>query len=492
MENLLTFPLPFFLSVVALVGFGLYAWNHRNAAWGLPLGMVLATVAVWYHGDALYNDYQAYRLLMGDEALAAGWWQVLLFIVTLGFLVPPVHRLVNRKFQGRRSPLMRYIRTRKLEDPRVQRPMDRLAMLMLIAWVILMAVALVRVKFDFAGLFAPYLGHKAHPWSRDRVGGGIDAILSLAGYVQIFLASGFGVIAAVARNPKTRGIALVVCALTFPYYIFDRTRNAMIATMLPGFLAWTFLRLRGGLMTKAAVLLAGFLAVNFWFGFVIANRTAGSIAAAVGSNEAVEKAEDAKHAGLSMFSELGYMNDYFERGTYTPNWGERYFAELVNPIPRALWKNKPYVGVDYAIARGFTSSSASESSAGITASIATGMIGQGIVNFGRFFGPIAAAILMALWVAILARQDLMSTDPARLLLYACGMILTFNMGRDITLLVLYPYLFGWMLLSARSWYRKVMDPAADQRPKRNRKRRGRRRPAHRRPLRADSDPVPAE
>jgi hypothetical protein len=74
------------------------------------------------------------------------------------------------------------------------------------------------------------------------------------------------------------------------------------------------------------------------------------------------------------------------------------------------------------------------------------MIGQGVVNFGRFLGPVAAALLMALWVAILARQDLMSHDIAHLLLYAIGLVLTFNMGRDITLLVIYPFIFGWALL----------------------------------------------
>jgi hypothetical protein len=49
---------------------------------------------------------------------------------------------------------------------------------------------------------------------------------------------------------------------------------------------------------------------------------------------------------------------------------------------------------------------------------------------------------MALWVALLARQDLLGREPARMLLYSVGMILTFNMGRDITLLVLYPFAFG--------------------------------------------------
>ncbi len=74
------------------------------------------------------------------------------------------------------------------------------------------------------------------------------------------------------------------------------------------------------------------------------------------------------------------------------------------------------------------------------------MIGQGVNNFGRLFGPLAAALLMAGWVGLLARQDLLSRgEPARLLLYGLGLVLTFNLGRDVTLLVLYPFLFGSLL-----------------------------------------------
>jgi hypothetical protein len=53
---------------------------------------------------------------------------------------------------------------------------------------------------------------------------------------------------------------------------------------------------------------------------------------------------------------------------------------------------------------------------------------------------------MAGWVALLARQDLRSRgEPARLLLYGIGLVLTFNLGRDVTLLVIYPFVFGSLL-----------------------------------------------
>ncbi len=451
MDILYQLPLPFHLSVVALVVFSVVAIQKRYLGWGLPMGVVLATVAVWYHGDALYNDYEKYHVIMGDEALEAGWWQVLTFIIAFGLLVPLAHGMINSRFQGRKSNLMIYFETRRLEHPLVQHQIDKLTLVLAGAWGLLMLVALVRVDFNFFGLFAPYLTGKSNPWARGRLGGTYGALISMGSYLQVFLTAGFGVLAAISRKPSIRTLAIVICFLAFPFYIFDRTRNTMLATMLPGILAWIMFRVRGGLVVKGAALLCAFMIINFWFSFVIANRNNQSMSQAIKSSEALESAGDAKHEGLSMFSELGYMNSYFDKGTLEPNWGARYFAELVNPVPRALWKGKPLVGVDYAIARGFGSEGAAESSGGITASIATGMIGQGVVNFGTILGPVAAAFLMALWVAVLARQDLLGHDPARLLLYSCGMILTFNMGRDITLLVLYPFVFGLLVVLVRNW-----------------------------------------
>jgi hypothetical protein len=145
-----------------------------------------------------------------------------------------------------------------------------------------------------------------------------------------------------------------------------------------------------------------------------------------------------------MYEELCWVNSFLEDGRYEPNWGQRYFAELVNPVPRGIWAGKPYIGIDYAIARG--SSLSGEQDAGVTTTISTGMIGQGIVNFGRFLGPPFAALLMAIWVAILARLDLTGQKIGRIPLYAFGMILTFNLGRDITFITLYSFVFGRLLI----------------------------------------------
>ncbi len=436
----ISFPIACFLLVIA----GMNAWNHRRRGWGIPALAVVVTVSVWYVGDAFYNDYARYRSTIGDDALEKAWWQVCLFVVAFMLLTPSV----AEKLAGEQRPsqAVAILERRPFDQPRVQAKLDLLCKSMLAVWTALMVVALLRVKGDAIGLFAPYLGYKVNPWSRGRIGGGVDAILSLASYFQIFLTAGFGVILALARNQQTRRIAFVVCLLAFPCYIFDRTRNTMLATVIPGFGAWVFGRVRGRLPVKLAYIGAGLIVTSLWFSFVLENRANKSIASAFAGGVSLRESASTKHLGLNMGEELGWINKFMAQGSYEPNWGMRYFAEAVNPIPRVIWHDKPMIGIDYAIARGQGGGSAG--SAGVFATISTGMIGQGVVNFGPWLGPIAAALLMAVWCGVLARQDRMGTQPARLLLYALGLILTFNMGRDITLLSLYPFIFGWMVI----WY----------------------------------------
>ncbi|MDA7877735.1 hypothetical protein N9A89_06690, partial [Akkermansiaceae bacterium] len=239
---------------------------------------------------------------------------------------------------------------------------------------------------------------------------------------------------------------------------------------LPGFLAFIFLRLRSGLPVKLLILVGGFMVVNLWFSLVMANRTGMSfdIDAAL-SGEGLE--EKNLHAGLNMFEELAWINRLTSSGSFTPNMGGNYLAVFVNPIPRGLWKNKPTMGLDYAVARG---QAAMGPNGDVTATISMGLIGQGVVNFGRVIGPIAAALLMALWVAVLARQDHKGADPGRMLLYGTGMISTFNLGRDFTFIALYPFFFGLALLWMWNRYRGNPEPG-NGRTRSHRRGKGRRR-----------------
>jgi hypothetical protein len=314
---------------------------------------------------------------------------------------------------------------------------------------------LVLLKGEIIYYLFPFLGYKASPWTHGRVGAGFDCFSIIAIYLQLLAATMFGVVAALATDRRIRSQALILCLLAWPFFIFDRTRNTMLAMVVPAVLSWAFLRLRGGLWKKILVLLVAFLLVNTWMKFVIANRSGMTITEAFkqkGLNLADQK--KVHNEGLNMYEELCWISTFIDNGTYKVNWGARYFAEIVNPIPRGLWPGKPLIGLDYAKARGH--GQADDTDGGVNTTISTGFIGQGVVNFGRVLGPMAAATLMSFWVAFLARLDLNIHGLGRLPLYSLGLILTFNLGRDITLITLYPFVFG----SLAVWYLDRRSPKA--------------------------------
>ncbi len=419
------------------------------------MGVVIATASAWYIGDALYNNYAEYVQIQGADPLTAAWWEVLLFLLAFGVLVPVMNRKINGDLEPH-SQIFEMMRNLTIDSDHFQNQVSLITKVLMGPWILLMALALIRTDFDVVGIFFPYLGLKADPWARGRLGGGIDAIYALATYVQIMLTALFGVALALSKRSSTMTQAGIIYFLSAPFFIFDRTRNSMLAILLPGFMAFITLRMRGGMVMRLFVVVISFLALDSWFKFVLEHRAKGeSIAGAYkadqlrGDDDAPKK--EKKHDGFNMLEELGYINYFIANGNYKVNWGERYFAEIVNPIPRVLWPGKPLIGIDYAIARGMAYGNQAANEGGVACSVSTGMIGQGVVNFGRVLGPIAAALLMAIWVAVLARQDLMGHDIGHLLLYAIGLVLTFNMGRDITLLVIYPFIFGWILLN---WIKK--------------------------------------
>jgi hypothetical protein len=105
-----------------------------------------------------------------------------------------------------------------------------------------------------------------------------------------------------------------------------------------------------------------------------------------------------------------------------------------------IWPSKPLIGIDYAKWRGFESQ---DSETGVNTTIASGMIGGGVLNFGQIFGPVAAGVIMAIWIALLIRWWEQRQSLLRLVLFMLGAGLTFNLGRDISLLVLWPAIFAY-------------------------------------------------
>ncbi|MGC9943707.1 MAG: hypothetical protein ABSE48_17920 [Verrucomicrobiota bacterium] len=463
LETLSILPLSFWV-VIVLLGVGaILAVGQIKDGTGLPMLVVLSTVTAWYVGDAFYNDYASnHAKIFTPDILSSAWWQVAWFVLVLVLITPVVHEWFNHAYRQRSSGVLQIFK-HGIEQPTIQRQLNAVFSGCAAVWIVLFAVALLVLKDQVIYYIFPFLGYNASPWMHGRIGAGFDCFSILGEYLQLLSATMFGVVAALATNRKVRCYALVLCVLAWPFFIFGRTRNTMLAMVVPAILCWVFLRLRGGMWKKVIVLLTCFFVINFWMKFIIANRSQTTITAAFHEKGLDLAAQKKVHnEGLNMYEELCWISTFIDDGRYHVNWGERYFAELVNPIPRGLWHGKPLIGIDYAIARGQGGGSAD--GAGVNATISTGMIGQGVVNFGRILGPAFAALLMSFWIAWLARLDLQVTEFGRLPLYALGIILTFNLGRDITLITLYPFVFGalliWWIDSRRS---HSTSPQASQR-----------------------------
>ena len=464
-------PISFWVVNVLLVGGGIAAYRRLDDATGIPLLAVLATTAAWYVGDAFYNDYaNNHAKLFTPETLTGAWWQVAWFVLVILLTVRPLHEKINGSLTQRKSGVLQLFKN-GVGYPEIQKQLNILFSGCAAVWLILFVIALILLKAEIPYYLFPFLGYKANPWSHGRIGAGFDAFSIIAVYLQLLTSSMFGVVAALATKPRVRRLAILFVLLSWPAFVFDRTRNTMLAMVVPAVLSWVFLRLRGGMWKKTLVLLACFLVVNTWMKFIIANRSTMSITAAF-KNKGLNLAEQEKvhNEGLNMFEELCWVSTFIDNGQYKVNWGQRYFAELVNPIPRGLWHGKPLIGLDYAIARGH--GDAGDTAGGVNTTISTGFIGQGVVNFGRVLGPAAAAVLMSLWVVWLARLDLMVHRLGRLPLYSLGLILTFNLGRDITLITLYPFVFGALTIWWLEHYQIIKsspetDPVSASQTKKN-------------------------
>ncbi len=445
-ETLLNMPLSFWSVIVMLLAGSFFAVERVRSGIGLPMLAVFVTTTVWYVVDMFYNGYDYYTQTFSNNVLTNAWWQVALFVTVFTLLAPELHKTINARYLNQPSTACQVARD-GVDDPFLQQRLTMLFEACLFIWLVLAVIATIRLHADVIYYFFPFLDLKLDPWGRDRLGGGFDSLLALAANLQLFTAAAFGISAALITNRRIRTLAFAACVCAWPFYIFARTRNSMLSSVLPGLLSWVLLRMRGSWLQKGMVLALFFFLTDVWFGFVIANRHNMTITEAL-KEKGLSLAENASvhHEGLNMFEELCWVNTLTDNGSFRPPWGSLYFAELVSPIPRALWPGKPTPTLDYSVARGQVGSNTGEG-----ATISTGMIGQGVVSFGPILGPPFAALLMSIWVVILARLDLRGQD---FMLFGFGLILTFNLGRDITTITLYTFIFG----SLAVWFMNRLRP----------------------------------
>ena len=424
------YPLTFVLGVLVLLGLITEACYKNRRAWSIPSLLVYVTVGTWYFGNMISDGPTAFSAKFGPSLTDEALWQVILFLVAYRTAAFYLHSQHN-------TPGATVSVSSRFSQDTLTSFFFPLALL----WVILFVIGLARAGWQLAAIiWPPSSGGKVGLFTRDGIGQGADFLVSTGAYLYMVVCSSFGVLTILSRG-SVRLLAGSLFLFVTPYFVFERARSGILAFLLPVIVC--YLVATWGQWWKKAVVSAASLAVlTLWFGQVMHSRGDSGENRTSAMLEATSTEDSGGLLGLDMLTELCYMDAFVQDGSFKPNWGQRYFAELANVVPRSLWYNKPLIGYDYAYARGYRDVSTGSEDA-VYATISTGVIGQGIANFGRFFGVIAAALLMSGWTVILSKLWQRRFELPRFMLFTVGCGLTFNLGRDITLLVLWPFVFAY-------------------------------------------------
>jgi hypothetical protein len=400
---------------------------NRNA-FGVTV-MVYVTVFAWYFVDPFINPEQ-YDYLP-SSLLRQSYGQVLLFLIGFRVFTPVAIRwILRRRSSG--------IFDRRLTPEQILKAAAGL-------WLVLFAIGVYRLGGDVMGALFPLDGRNGPTmWGRGALETGASGFLiSSAGYVFNAVTAFLGVLIFFQRSSAWRWLAGAMFAITLPYFFLAGARSHFLAAAVPFIITYLFYG-RHPLVIRLVILAVAFFCLNEGFKFVTSFRDSGGYREVLASENPYElMGEDVRPSGLNMIQELCFVNVYLGTGGASPAYGARYLNELLNFIPRVIWPSKPMIGIDYAKWRGFESD---DGELGVNTTISSGMIGGGVLNFGQILGPVAASILMALWTGLLIRWWEQRKSLLRLVLFMLGAGLTFNLGRDISMLVLWPVIFAYFFV----------------------------------------------
>lgn len=418
-------PLAYNAAVMLLLGLSFEAFLKRNRAWSIPALLIYATTGIWYLLEVIL--YPQNYAEFPPELMEDGFLQVIIFLVAFRCFVPAIaNRFIPRQISSIRSIGGSLLNA------------DKLIGYLIILWLALLVYGLSRLDWNLMQAFFPTGGRWApRLWSRGAVEpGAAGFIISSAGYTYTLVCAFFGVLLPLQTRPQTRLLTLFLILISWPGFLLSGTRNAFLAVAMPGYFSFLLMS-RQKLWVKLLVT-AGILAIlNYVFSVIITFRNTGYDQYLNNLASGTVLKTGSEHQGLNMAKELFYINYFSRQGMLQLQYGMDYLSELLNFVPRFLWPDKPILGKSYEILRGIYGN----------ATLSAGFIGRGALNFGPWLGPLAPAVLLALWAGVLTRLWYQSSySVLRLGLFLTGLGITPNLGRDITLLVLWPIVFGYALV----------------------------------------------
>jgi hypothetical protein len=421
MTDVVSLPLEYWLCAMLIAASIALGVRQRQVPWMAAFIAVVGTVGGWYMVEPLY--FADEFAMFPPTAIATTFRCVFLFLIALIIVTPVAARWLEPRRRPTDADLV-------LISP------EHLVPTLIAIWIGLLLIGIYRMEGNIVATLFPWEGRaNSTMWQRaaGEDAGATGFLVSTANYFYVLILSMFGLLLPITRKPAMR-ITLVACIIvSWPYAILQGSRNVTLAVITPMIAAYLLLG-RHSPLVKTVVAVASFFAIDALMRFIIGLRDVGFQGATL------REVEESRHMGLNMASELVYMTELLDRNFLDLGFGRGYLDEIANVIPRAIWPGKPYIGIDYAIARGFAGG---DSDIGVFATLSPGLVGQGVLEFGTVVGPFASAILMAIWIAILGRMRTQG-GATRVALFLIGLGLTFNLGRGITLLTLYPFVFGYL------------------------------------------------
>ena len=227
--------------------------------------------------------------------------------------------------------------------------------------------------FQFYELFSGILGMR-RTWGgligRGRYGGVRDALLMLEMFIE-GITPFAALMAADRRLPLgRRGCCLAVMSWRILRAYGSGYRSAMLSTLLP--IAAVFYW-KSKPQFKRLLVLTGLMSAPLIY--VASAAMVGSRNSGAFSWSAAARVD---YIGHEMFRELLFINRNFP-GTVPYQLGSTYLVQLVNPVPRFLWKGKPTLDASILLAQMYGNVDASGE---VWMTCTPGLIGEMYLNFG--------------------------------------------------------------------------------------------------------------
>jgi hypothetical protein len=293
--------------------------------------------------------------------------------------------------------------------------------------------------FDLAEVFLSSFtrGRRwSSPFSRGRYGGIREAFLQL----QMFLIAVTPIAVVLMLSVRHTLVKRVIAGL-FMIWILARsmrggTRSSIVPTIGP-LLAALYFWLRPSQKKMALLIGLPLLALigYTWSAATVVTRNTGEFRWSA--------ADDVDYVGFEMFRELLFISSKVP-DELEYRLGRTYYVQLVNPIPRFLWPDKPTddAGLVLATARGEVDASGE---AYLTRS--PGLLGEMYWNFGIpgvFLLSALAGVLLRAWDRI---PQLAPDSRCAFLIYTGGLGLVFLSGRSISM----PTYYGLISFTVLLW-----------------------------------------